>query len=84
MKEVRVKWIDSMSGDCFWSLLEDYKTSIARPTTYGFVVYEDDEIISIAQTYVPHEGETPEQINGVITIPKCSIIEIIDLNPKER
>lgn len=80
MKEVRVKWIDSLSGDCRWTLKEDFKPSICRPITYGFVIYEDDEIISIAQTYSPEDGDAPEQFNGHITIPKCSILEMKILN----
>lgn len=79
MKTVKVKWIDSCSGDCFWTLLEDFKPGVVTPTTYGFVVYEDDKIISIAQTYAPELNDIPEQINGVMTIPKCSIIEITEI-----
>lgn len=80
MKEVRIEWIDSCGGDCYWLLLRDFKPSITKPTTYGFVVYEDDEIISIAQSYAEGDDEVPQQINGVITIPKCSIINIKYLN----
>lgn len=80
MKEVKVKWIDSCAGDCYWSPLSDFKPSVMRPTTYGFVVYEDDEIISIAQTYAEENNGAPQQINGVITIPKVAITEMVQLN----
>lgn len=80
MKEVRIEWIDSCGGDCYWTPLSDYTPSIQRPISYGFVVYEDDEKISIAQSFAEQDGDAPQQINGVITIPKCSIINIKILN----
>lgn len=76
MKEVRVKWIDSCSGNCSWDFLKDFKPSICKPTTYGFVIYEDDEKLSIAQTFAEEDNDAPTQINGVITIPKCAILKM--------
>lgn len=79
MEAVKVKWVDSVSGDCYWSLLEDFKASLVEAVTYGFIVYEDDKKISIAQTYAEGDENTPQQINGTMTIPKCAILEIIKL-----
>lgn len=79
MRRVRVRWIDSCSGDCRWTILDDYKPSITKPTTYGFVVYEDEEKISIAQTYYEGDDEMPAQANGFITIPKCAILELEEI-----
>lgn len=77
-RAVRVKWIDSCGGDCYWSPLKDFKSQVTKPTTLGFVIHEDDECISIAQSLADAYGDNA-QYNGVICIPKCAILEIIDL-----
>lgn len=78
-KEVRVEWVDSCGGDCYWHTFDGFKPSITRPITYGFVIYEDEEIISIAQSYAEGDDYTPEQVNGIITIPKCSIVKMDEI-----
>lgn len=77
-RAVMVKWIDSCGGDCYWSLLKDFKPQVTKPTTFGFVIHEDDECISVAQSLADAGGDNA-QYNGVICIPKVSIIEIVDL-----
>lgn len=84
MKEVRVKWIDSCVGDCYWTPIDDFKPSIMKPTTYGFVIHEDKEKISVAQTFADEDGDAPTQVNGVITIPKCAILEMEILNENKE
>jgi len=79
LKKVQVQWIDSCGGDCYWALLKDFKPSITKPTTFGFVIYEDDEIISVAQSYAEGDDEVPSQINGVINIPKVAILELTEM-----
>ena len=51
----------------FW---RGYKTSSA-----GFIVYEDKDIICLASNYADETERTPQQANGIITIPKCAVIE---------
>lgn len=77
-RAVRVKWIDSCGGDCYWSLVKDFKPQVTKPTTFGFVIHEDDECISVAQS-LADDGDGNAQYNGVICIPKRAILEIVDL-----
>ena len=76
MKIVKVEWIDSCADSNRWQLLEDFESSVVRPTTYGFLIYEDDEKITVAQTYAEGDENVPAQFNGAMTIPRCSITKI--------
>lgn len=79
MKVVKVQWIDSCSGDCYWTMLKDFQPTIVHPVTYGLIIHEDEKTVSIAQTYAMTDGVV-DQINGVMTIPKIAIVkmDIID------
>ena len=73
MKVVKITWIDSCSSDSSWTMAEDANTGIIQIETYGIVIKETDEFISIAQNY----GSEPEQFCNIMTIPKGCIKEII-------
>ena len=79
MKEVlKVEWIDSAGGSG-WEFLAEYTGQAARCTTYGFLIREDDESISIAQTYAKETVKAREQIDNDVTIPKCAILSIYEV-----
>lgn len=80
-RRVEVQWIDSMAGDCYWQQLDDFKPSISKPTSYGFLIHEDDEKICLAQTLADND-DIPAQVNGIITIPKVAILSICDISIK--
>ena len=81
MKEVKVEWIDSTGAQGGWQFVEDCRVATSKVTTYGFVVREDDDMLVIAQSYSPADGEGDSaQVNGVIAIPKVAVISSLDLS----
>ena len=72
---LKVEWIDSAGGSG-WEVLEDYTSEAVHVTTYGFLIREDEETISVAQSYAPGTVKGREQINNDITIPKCAISSV--------
>lgn len=76
VKSVKVEWVDSCTSNQNWFLLSDkLDEDIIRITTYGFLIQETDEFITIAQNY----GEEPEQVCNLILIPKGCVKSIIDI-----
>jgi hypothetical protein len=71
-KMVHIRWIDS-NYSAGWEFLpkEAPKTTIVE--SVGFVLFENDEAITLTGNYSQAFDETPEQANGVMTIPKCCV-----------
>lgn len=79
VKEVyKINWQDSCTSYHEWVLMEDLDTEITtiKMTSYGVMVNENAESVTIAQNY----GENPSQICNLMTIPRgcITVIEIID------
>ena len=71
MKIIRVEWIDS-NGCGHWESLDEAKnTTPTQVVTYGFLINDTEEFITISQSYC----YTQSQVDNSITIPKCSIIQ---------
>ena len=68
-KVVKVKWIDSMSDGGRWTLAEDIDMKPTECTTFGFLVDENENFITVAQTL----GMEPEQYCQMICIPQKAI-----------
>lgn len=75
MKVVKIIWIDSCSSDSSWTMAEDVNTGIIQIETYGIIIKETDEFISVAQNY----GNEPEQFCNIMTIPKGCIKETVTI-----
>lgn len=75
-KSVVIRWEDSYGSLPGWQEVEGFKPEPLTVTSFGTVVYEDDTIISIAQNYAEETEYTPEQANGIMTIPIDCILEI--------
>lgn len=78
MKAIKVEWIDSAGGSG-WEFLEDHKEEPVHVTTYGFLVKEAEQYITIAQNYATETVQAREQIDNTISIPKCAITSIYEL-----
>lgn len=78
-KKVAIRWQDSYGALSGWQEVEGFKPELLVITSYGTVVYEDGTIISIAQNYAEETEYTPEQANGIMTIPKDCILSITSL-----
>lgn len=75
MRNVRIKWVDSYGALTGWQEVEGFKPDLLEVISTGTVIYEDEKVVSIAQNYAVETAYTPEQANGIMTIPKACIIE---------
>ena len=70
---VYIKWVDSRLVGVGWEYIEDIKNkNICVIESYGRVIAETKDYYHIS----PHIGQDPEQSQGSIVIPKCSILEM--------
>lgn len=75
-KIVCIRWLDSYGVQSGWQPTEDYRANKLEITSLGKVVYEDDNVISIAGNFAEETENTEEQANGIMTIPKACITSI--------
>lgn len=76
-KVVKVLWKDSMSDNGRWTYPEDMEHGITDCITYGWLVEENETYIAVAQT----RGIEPEQYCHTISIPRCSIVDMMQIDP---
>lgn len=76
---VKIEWIDSCASDMSWVLLCELADNIEPIfiVSYGVVIRETDECITIAQNY----SNNPEQVCSLMTIPKGCIKSVKDIEP---
>ena len=72
MKVVKILWEDSCNSNLSWVTKEDVEVELVNIDSFGVVVKETDEFVSIAQNY----GSEPEQFSNIVTIPRGCIKEI--------
>lgn len=75
-KEVLVEWVDAVSGynnPSGWIDLNDFESPLGIVETYGVVVLEDKDVLCVAGSYCQENDYSPEQGNGIMTIPKACI-----------
>lgn len=77
---VEVKWLDSFGVQSGWQDISGYNTDKLVITSWGKVIYENNDIISLAHNYAEETQDTVEQANGVMTIPKACIISITSVS----
>lgn len=69
-----IMWKDHNSFDD-WSTKENYKPSAIVVQSIGYVVYEDDEIVSLANSYTEDDG-----FCCIINILKVCIVSDISIS----
>jgi hypothetical protein len=74
----KIKWLDSYGCTNRWQLIEEITEKLVCETV-GYVISETNELISLANSIAYETNETIEQANGVMTIPKVSIIEEVEI-----
>lgn len=74
---VCLKWLDSYGALSGWMHLDDFKPNVLEITSIGKVIYEDDVIVSLAHNFADETDYTASQVNGIMTIPKTCIQEVI-------
>lgn len=77
---VMVKWLDSQGGS-HWEFEKDLNPDYELPVvkTYGVVVRDTRDWILIASSFMAQELPLSNQLHSTMTIPKCSILSIINL-----
>lgn len=76
---VEVCWKDSYGVISGWKDISDFCASPLTIHSYGKIIYEDNDLISLTGNYAEETENTVEQANGIMTIPKCCIISITSL-----
>ena len=71
---IYIEWLDSFGCTSKWEDIEDYKSQPLVCKTIGFVVFEDDKVISIASNIAEETELTFSQANGIMSIPKINIV----------
>lgn len=74
MKTLYVEWVDSHGCTPSWVGLEGYAATLPVMKSIGWVVYENDDLISICGNIGEETENTLSQGNGIMTIPKRCII----------
>lgn len=74
----KIKWLDSYGCTNRWKEIENITEKLICETV-GFVISETSDLISLANSIAYETDETVEQANGIMTIPKVSIVEIIEI-----
>lgn len=69
-----IKWVDSFGCSPGWAKIEPIDTLLICHSV-GFVIYENEHTVSLANSVAEETKDTMEQANGVMTIPKCCIKE---------
>lgn len=69
-----IKWVDSFGCSAGWGKIEPIDTLLICHSV-GFVIYENEHTVSLANSVAEETKDTMEQANGVMTIPKCCIKE---------
>ena len=78
-RTVTVKWLDSYGIETGWQDISSYKANLLVITSWGKVVYEDNDVMALAHNYAQETDNTPMQANGIMVIPKICIIETTEI-----
>lgn len=78
-KSVYIEWVDSYGCTPSWMDLNGYEASLPTMKTIGWVIYENDNLVSICGNISEETEYTLFQGNGIMTIPKRCIISIKEI-----
>lgn len=68
-----IEWLDSQGALSGWHDLKDFEPSIPVMKSIGFVVFENDQLVSLCGNIGEETPSTLYQGNGIMTIPKVCI-----------
>ena len=75
-KVVSVIWTDSYGVLPGWQDISDFTAEPCIVNSWGRIIYEDSNLISLAHNYSLETNNSPLQANGIIVIPKVCISSI--------
>lgn len=67
--KVLIRWLDAKSTACNWEELGDVNFSLLTIETCGWLVFENKEVVGIAESIIPSQNH----LTQVICIPKACI-----------
>lgn len=81
---VIVTWLDSQGGN-HWEFEKDLNPDYKLPhvSTFGMLIKETEEYVLLASSFMPQEPPLSNQLHSTMTIPKCSILSIKNLEEGE-
>lgn len=68
-----IEWLDSQGVLSGWQDLKEFKPSLPVMKSIGFVVFENDLMVSLCGNVGDETATTLFQGNGIMTIPKVCI-----------
>lgn len=75
-QRVEVKWLDSYGVQSGWQDISSYSAEKLEITSWGVVIFMDDDIISLAHNFSEATENTLQQANGIMAIPKACITSV--------
>lgn len=82
---VMVEWVDSKQPSPQWQWLNGFEApEVSRMTSVGFLVQDTKTQISVALSLGAAASDGDVQINGVMQIPRRSILRMRRLNVARR
>lgn len=82
-KDVEIIWTDSYGVKSGWQDISEYTAKRLIIHSFGKIIYEDTDIISLAHNYAEETDNTTRQANGIMVIPKACIIKITSFSCQE-
>lgn len=79
-RKVCIRWVDSGMESGWRDISDGFKVSEISIESFGIIIYEDEKVIGLAHNYSDETDNSGTQVNGIMTIPKSSIKEIITLS----
>lgn len=79
-KKVCIRWVDSGMESGWRDISDGFTASEINVESFGIIIYEDENVIGLAHNYSDETDNSGTQVNGIMTIPKCCIKEIVTLN----
>ena len=79
LKLVLVAWEDSQGVLSGWQRLEDFTAEVPTVYSIGWVVRENEKMISVCGNIGEETESTAYQGNGIMTIPKTCILSVKEL-----
>lgn len=79
MKLVLIEWLDSHGVSAGWQRLDNYESTLPVMKSVGWIVYENDKLVSVCGNMAEETDSTAFQGNGIMTIPKCAILSTVEL-----
>lgn len=73
---VEVKWLDSYGVQSGWQDISGYSAEKLEITSWGVIIFMNDDIISLAHNYSEETENTLQQANGIMVIPKACITSV--------